>query len=80
MKSATLVDVVQDESGYAVQFADGYTLCVEQYDDLSTHALDTLERHGNDVLRAALILRWVDSSAINKSIVVSGSGEVNIIG
>lgn len=80
LHSVTLDDVVQDQSGYAVLFTDGYTVCVEQYDDLKANALDTLERYANDVLRAALILRWVASSKLNETASIGDGGSVNNLG
>lgn len=78
--SVTLDDVVQDESGYSVQFDSRYTSCVEQYDDLAAYANDVIERYAKDVLRAILILRWIDSNRLGETASLSDAGRVQIIG
>lgn len=73
MKSVTLVDVVQDECGYRIQFSD-MTIGVDSFDDIHDYAADTITRMGDDVLRATLVLKWIQTNALGGTSTISDAG------
>ena len=77
MKSVTLDDVVQDECGYQLQFND-ITVGVDTYDDIEEYANNILDRMGDDVLRAVLVLKWIRTNAVGATrIITDGGGIMN---
>lgn len=79
MPVASLSDVTQDQSGYQMVFDNG-VLSVEQFDDIAAYARDTIERYGVEVLRAILVLRWVQSNHLGESVELTDAGGIVISG
>lgn len=77
--SVILDDVIQDQSGYQMVF-NSEVLSVEQFDDIEAYANDVISRHAVDVLRAVLILRWLQSNNLGETIELTSAGGVIISG
>lgn len=77
--SVILDDVTQDQSGYQIVFNDE-VLSVEQFDDIAAYANDVISRHAVDVLRAVLVLRWLQSNNLGETIELTSVGGVIISG
>ena len=75
----TLDDITLDECGYQIVFNDK-TVGVDEYDDIEAYALDLIERHGDEVLRAILVLKWVRTNHLGTTCEITDSGSVTANG